>query len=646
MSDVKNENNSLQLQDIKGVGNKLSSKILKEVGGEENLRRIVDNLELENLISIDGISQRKAIEIMNQLLGNPKQNFLKNEKAFQLYDEIIEKILSYSNTDYSKNRILLISPLNNENEINNRLNFVMDAKEAVSDLPIIKLRGLMKNLAEPEEFELNYDSSKLIVVESEEDNQYLTELGLNQYYPIVTAVNSPEFAEKLHSYELIFYIYSNGTLDFGDLNNLIMISKEASIDEIIPDKIIGYFNKNRSLFSQVSQIRKILNKETVLNDIDSVLDSIGLVEKENIDFDEILLDVKSYGDDRLKNEIKKVDLEGNEILDLLNHDMPSKLDKIFNKILNELGEMIYEKTSIKFNPFLEKYPLEIDDNEVYRIKQDLNSKVENNLFDMKIKVAKYLSSIKDKAYDEVMEIIRFDYMFTLGSFAYEYDLHKPFISNDFKLEGAIHLNLALKDSNKVQRINYELTEDNNVALLTGANSGGKTTLLETISQVSIMTQMGLPVACNHAEVPIFDELYHFSKKRSLDAGAFESFLRVFIPIVTTNSKKLVLLDELEGITELDASVKIISSFIELIKKTDSFAIIVTHMAKELVNYTDIRVDGIEAKGLDENYELIVDRTPKMNYLARSTPELILKRIYENSNGNLKEVYGEILKKFE
>ena len=212
MSNVKNENNSLQLQSIKGVGNKLSSKILKEIGGEDNLKRIVDNLELENLISIDGISQRKAIEIMNELLGNPKQNFLKNEKAFQLYDEIIEKILSYSNTDYSKNRILLISPLKDEEEINNRLNFVMDAKKVVSDLPIIKLRGLMKNLTEPKEFELTYDSSKLIVVESEEDNQYLTELGLNQYYPIVTAVNSPEFAEELHNYELIFYIYSNGRL--------------------------------------------------------------------------------------------------------------------------------------------------------------------------------------------------------------------------------------------------------------------------------------------------------------------------------------------------------------------------------------------------------------------------------------------------
>ena len=84
----------------------------------------------------------------------------------------------------------------------------------------------------------------------------------------------------------------------------------------------------------------------------------------------------------------------------------------------------------------------------------------------------------------------------------------------------------------------------------------------------------------------------------------------------------------------------------MIEKTDSFGIIVTHMAKELMLYTDVRVDGIEAKGLDENYDLIVDRTPKMNYLARSTPELILKRIYENSEGTLKEVYGEVLKKFD
>ena len=82
----------------------------------------------------------------------------------------------------------------------------------------------------------------------------------------------------------------------------------------------------------------------------------------------------------------------------------------------------------------------------------------------------------------------------------------------------------------------------------------------------------------------------------------------------------------------------------MIKESNSYGVIVTHMARELMNYTRIRVDGIEAKGLDENYNLIVNRTPKMNFLTKSTPELILKRIYEKSDDDLKAVYARILKR--
>ncbi len=69
------------------------------------------------------------------------------------------------------------------------------------------------------------------------------------------------------------------------------------------------------------------------------------------------------------------------------------------------------------------------------------------------------------------------------------------------------------------------------------------------------------------------------------------------------------------------------------------------MAQEIMKYTQVRVDGIEAKGLDENYNLLVDRTPRMNYLAKSTPELILQMIYEKSDGRLREIYGQMLEKF-
>ena len=636
----------ITLQNIKGIGDKISEKIIKSVGGEEELQKIVEDVDVERIINIDGISQRKAIDIMNQLLNNPKDEFIKSDRAMELYEDIINKILAYSNTKYSKNRILLLSPSKDIEKINSQLDFVMDAKQHVSQLPIIKLRGLMKNLKEVEEVKAEYDPSKAILVESDEDNSYLTDLGLNQYYPILTASDSPLLREELMNYDLVFYVYSQGILDFEGMPNLVMINIEDNDYEIVPEKIINFFIQNKDLFTRVHEIQKIRNKESVLGEIIPIIDEVNIIDKREVDIEKLVYSLKEDMDDELEKSIKQVDLEGDEILNLLNNNFPPKIKKIFDEIINKRKEIIYEKTGIRFDPFLRKYPIEIDDTEIERIILEQSSKKENDIFDIKRNAAIELNSIKEKAIKEVEDVIKFDYEFSLGSFAYEYDLCRPEFSEEIELNGALHLELALKkDKDQIQKVDYKLTQDENIALLTGANSGGKTTLLETLTQISIMAQIGLPVSADSAKIKLFDEIYHFSKKRSLDAGAFESFLNVFIPIVTTDSEKLVLLDEWEGITELDAAVKIISTFIDMIKESNSYGIIVTHMARELMNYTDIRVDGIEAKGLDENYNLIVDRTPKMNFLAKSTPELILKRIYEKSDDELKAVYSRILEKF-
>ncbi|MBR0372004.1 MAG: endonuclease MutS2 [Methanobrevibacter sp.] len=634
------------LQDIKGIGDKLSEKIIKSVGGEEELQKIIENVDVEKIIAIEGISQRKAISIMNQLLNNQNYDFIKSDRAMEIYEDIINKILAYSNTSYSKNRILLLSPSKDMAKIKKQVKFVMDAKKQVSQMPIIKLRGLMKNLKELEEPKAEYDASKVILVESEEDNSYLTDLGLNQYYPILTASDSPLLREELMNYDLIFYVYSQGILDFEGMPNLVMVNIDENDYEIVPEKIINFFLQNRDIFERVHEIQKIRNKESVLGEIIPILDELNIVDKQEVDIDEVVNSLKYDMDEELEKSIKNIDLEGDEILNLLNNNFPPKISKIFDDIISKRKKIIKEKTGIDFDPYLRKYPIEIDEAEVERVKLERSSKKENDIFDIKKSAAIQLNSIKEKAVKEVEDVIKFDYDFTLGSFAYEYELTEPEFSDEIKLKGAIHLDLSLKKDNAdIQKIDYELTKNENIALLTGANSGGKTTLLETLTQISIMAQMGLPVNAQYCEIKLFDEIYHFSKKRSLDAGAFESFLNVFIPIVTTKSEKLVLLDELEGITELEAAVKIISTFIDMIKESNSYGIIVTHMARELMNYTDVRVDGIEAKGLDENYNLIVDRTPKMNFLAKSTPELILKRIYEKSDDELKVVYARILEKF-
>ncbi len=407
--------------------------------------------------------------------------------------------------------------------------------------------------------------------------------------------------------------------------------------------VLFYYDYNRDTIENASKLREMLGWSSTLKDVMRILDSIESSQVDEKSFNQSVKDAQEHADQKMKEAIKKVDLSGDEVLDLLNNGMPHKIQEILNKVLKEARQEISQKTGLSFDPFLTRYPLEVDEEELERVRKQEMGRLQLKAFENQITAAKELSLLQEKIEKEVREVLEFDYQFALGSFAHEYDLHPPSLGEGFSFKEAIHLDLV--GVNNIQRINYQLQHPDNVVLLTGANSGGKTTLLETLAQISILTHMGMPVPAKDAEVQLIDELYFFSKKRSLDAGAFESFLQNFVPVVTHETDKLILFDELEAITELEAAVKIISSFMDLIRDSGSHAVIVTHLAQEILKYTQVRVDGIEASGLDEEYNLIVDRTPRMDYLARSTPELILKRVYEKSDGKLKDIYGKMLEKF-
>ena len=630
----------LDLRDIKGIGERQADKILSSFGGEKDFYRAVKHYEVDKLTNIEGVSQRKAIEIINTLLGNQTKEFLKTDNSRLIYDDIIERILRFSSTNYSRNRILLMSPLKNEASIMENVEFVMAAKEFVSTLPVDELKTLLKKINTLEEAKPKYDPSSAILVETREDYHQLIESGLNSYSSIITG----EELENPEDFEFIVYVYNQGLIEI-ESENMAMVTSNAEQFEIVPETVLAYYKKNYDVLKNSHKIKQILQKESVLGDVIEIIDSLEPKELDESIFDHAVEEAKKDADLKLKNAIKQVDLNGDEVLDLLNEGMPKKLQQIFDDVMNQAKATVKEQTGCVFDPFIQKYPVEIDTKELERIKKQEAARKYVKIFEENVMAATTLSKMKKTVEKEIHDILLFDYEFTLGCFAYYYQLNPPIIGEGFSFKEGIHLNLALENSEDIQMIDYSLASPDNVVLLTGANSGGKTTLLETLAQICIMSQMGLPVRAKNATVKIVDELYFFSKKRSLDAGAFESFLRTFMPIVTRETDKLILLDELEAITELEASVKIISSFMDFIGNSDSLAIIVTHMATEILKYTDVRVDGIEAKGLDENYNLIVDRTPRMNYFARSTPELILRKMYEKSDPKLKDIYRQVLEKF-
>jgi len=183
-----------------------------------------------------------------------------------------------------------------------------------------------------------------------------------------------------------------------------------------------------------------------------------------------------------------------------------------------------------------------------------------------------------------------------------------------------------------------------IVILTGANSGGKTSLLELVAQIQIMGQMGLPVRAKKAWINVFDGIYFFKRKKgAAGAGAFESAVKSFVKAVVSRGRNLILVDEFEAITEPGAAVSIMAELLKVASERGHYVIVVSHLGNELKEELPFaRVDGIEAKGLDENFNLIVDRQPVFGRLGRSTPELIIEKMYMKAKGGEKDVLERVL----
>ncbi|MFC6764951.1 MutS-related protein, partial [Natrinema soli] len=130
---------------------------------------------------------------------------------------------------------------------------------------------------------------------------------------------------------------------------------------------------------------------------------------------------------------------------------------------------------------------------------------------------------------------------SLARFALEYDCTRPvFVTGEdaaVSVVNARNLTLVARDGESVQPVTYGLGEhgitsvpngvnavpgEQRVAVLTGANSGGKTTLLETLCQIVLLATMGLPVPADRAEVTPVDSLVFHRRHASFNAGVLES----------------------------------------------------------------------------------------------------------------------------
>ncbi|PKK85455.1 MAG: DNA mismatch repair protein MutS [Thermoplasmata archaeon HGW-Thermoplasmata-1] len=624
---------------IDGIGDKMALRLLKHFGSCEEVVAAAKRLEIDRFAEMDGVGRGRAISLVKNLIGDAAHSFLKTERVEAIYDDIISLAGSYSSTDYAKNKISLLTPLPRERkkEMDERMGFVLSARDEVARLDIPLVRSMLSKIHRPKEPRTVRSPGRVILVESENDYERLRGEGISNFCEMTT----PDYASGLHEYDLVVYAYERGELDVSGLDNIVMVPSGCKSFEMAPESVLSFFASNLSLMENIAVLSGHLGRESVSR---RVMEILGNLKKEDINTADLERKVQGITDlmnDRLSERMKNIQLSGSDVLQVMGQGMPAAVKAVYDDVIREGSAKL---RSIGLNVSITpSYPLKIEEDELERALKKLCSQKSREYFEFAVRAARELVPMRKKIEEEIQSALEFDYRFSLGCFALDYGLVKPEICDSYDLESCVHLNIAQKHD--AVRVDYQFGNPDNIVLLTGANSGGKTTLLETISQIVIMTHMGLPVCAGAARVELVDELYFFAHKRSLSAGAFETFLRGFMPVVVSEKKKLVLADELEAMTELEAASKIIATFMEFLKNTDSKGVIVTHMAGEIGKFVKVRIDGIDAGGLDDDYNLVVDRTPKIGHHARSTPELIVKKLEMTTTGREREIYSSIMKKF-
>ncbi|MEM4396648.1 MAG: AAA family ATPase [Candidatus Woesearchaeota archaeon] len=553
------------------------------------------------------------IEKYFESLTNARRiNPLKTEDAKKLYQRMLTILKSFFQTNYSKNKFHLFYFTDNIDELKRRHEFIQECLNLELDdfkIKEIKLPNLaVKNVA-------------FITTDYEKYKQLIEKYK-----------NFPIFYVESNQDLIIAKDYVQIRTDSYEIANLL--NNAVFSEEPFPEY---HINRLLYILEELKSIKPYLSEKLVIK--------ISKLEEFNFNFINLRSLIRTKLDEINKNilqRIKQEQFDGTELLNVISSGTSDKIKKYLYEEIEVLEKELKDK-QININlSFIElKLPLTINEQD---FEQEVNAFEINQMYHYFNEVNKLYSIIgnSDEFIQEIKsEIYELDFKLGIKNIVKHFDLKKPEFSNKgFSIKQGKNIFL-LAENIEVEKIDYDVNVDS--VLLTGANSGGKTTLLQLIFQVHVLAMMGFYVPGN-VQLSIYDEIYYFSKPTGkTDAGAFETLLRTFSKIPKEN-KKLILADEIEAITEPGAAAKILISILKWFKNTESLVIIVTHLAEDIKKYLEpgMRIDGIQAIGIDDG-KLIVNRSPLKGVVAKSTPELIVQKLkdqdpfFEFIFRNLKEL---------
>ena len=291
------------------IGPRTREKLLKAFGSPEGVRAAADNLELDRFAAIRGISERKAVDLISDLLGRKAFRFLQTEAAVALHQDIVSRLQKYAHTSYARNKILLLRPLPDPEAREALLRRTMAAKERMRQVARARVDELLRRLPDMRKPRPVFDSGKVVVVE---DSRLREEWKAFQRY---CEVLLPGDLRRPEDYDLILYVAPSGSADVPAMDQLHVILGRPEAWQVFPESIVDFFRANEEL------LRILRDLEPYLGDRPGVERVLHLLEgahpPEARPPEEALHAVTEDLNRRLRERLSGLSLEREEVIQLL-----------------------------------------------------------------------------------------------------------------------------------------------------------------------------------------------------------------------------------------------------------------------------------------------------------------------------------------
>ncbi|MFW5939870.1 MAG: MutS-related protein [Halolamina sp.] len=651
---------------IPGVGEKTAASLADLEDAEDALRRG----DVAALARSPDITEGRAAAIARAAIRREHGDdggFLATDRAREIYDDALGLLQERAITTYGEKRLATFYPSTEPSRIEEVRTFATAAMEREPDPDLLDALTGVEPLQPADGVQVR---ERCIATADAE--RYAEAKNALPELPVEVIDERRELGELGRSYSTVYVLDA----EFAgiDVDGDVRVVPDAleRPEEFVPERTLTFFAKNRERLLGAAEVHETAETEPdcdlhslrpALSRVDEAGGVVGDEELERLsvavdDLDAAVSTAESVGNDHLRDAIGEQDvtIEGTDFLSLV--EQGARVDSLLSRELADdydqavdlAREHVVDSLDLDAGEaeFVERvfggepsFPIAHNEEAVSRLRTELAADRDRRANRLETELAAELREIREPAESMVESALELDVELAVSRFACDFDCTLPTLAGSgFEIEGGRSPLLDVPFE-EVDPVDYGV---DGVTLLSGVNSGGKTSTLDLVGLLVVLAHMGLPVPAEDARVGPVSELHYYAKSQgTLDAGAFESTLREFGDLVEGASGRLVLVDELESITEPGASAKIIAGILEALQDQGATAVFVSHLAdgiREAASF-EVAVDGIEAVGLVDG-ELRVDRSPKKDHLARSTPELIVEKLAGESEGAF---YDDLLEKF-